>query len=85
MAEEFRRRQTDDDLEASFKQCPRFDTPHQLTDAQIEIIIDRALEKWKDDMYQGVGHRVVNWVFYVIGAAAVGLAVVAMQKGWLKP
>lgn len=85
---ELRRRRTDnelDDLEASFRYCPRYDTPHPLTDEQIEVIIEKALEKARKDIYQGVGQTAVRWAFYVVGIVVVGFASIAIQKGWLKP
>jgi hypothetical protein len=93
MMEEFKRRKEDktgyheafSDMEASFRYCPKFDL-HELSEEQIEDIASKAAKKAvelaKTDMYQGVGKAVVGWVFYVIGAAAIGLFVLGVKLGW---
>ena len=87
--DEFRRRHTDADPESSFEECPRFHTPHELTDEQIEAIAekaaDRAVEKAKTEMYNGIGKSVVRGLYYLVGVVAVGLFVFAVQRGWVKP
>lgn len=87
--EELRRRKLDADLEASFKLCPRFHVPHELTDEQIDVIATNAAKKAVDmakkDLYQGVGKTVVGWTFYIVGAATVGLFAIGVKMGWFKP
>jgi tetrahydromethanopterin S-methyltransferase subunit G len=77
-----------DELEESFKACPRYDK-HELTDEQIDLIATNAAKKAVDlakkELYQGVGERVVNWIFWVIGVAVVGLFLFAVKMGWVKP
>jgi len=76
------------DLEESFRFCPRYDR-HELTDDQIEEIAERAAKKAvlsaKNEMYQGVGKTVVGWAFYVVGAVAIGIFVMGIKFGWIKP
>ena len=87
--ENLRRRKSDEELDASFEQCPRFHVPHELTDEQIDAIATNAAVKAvalaKNEMYQGVGKKVVGWMFYIIGAAAIGTFAVGVKMGWFKP
>lgn len=81
------RRQHDKDLEDQFAQCPKF-SEHELTDAQIDEIAERAAKKAvelaKNEMYTGVGKRVVNGIFYIIGAVSIGIFAVGVHFGWIK-
>lgn len=88
MVEEFRRRNTDDELEESFKYCPRYDK-HELSKEQIDELTTaaaiKAVELAKKDLYQGVGKTIVGWSFYIIGAGAIGLFAIGVKLGWFKP
>ena len=79
----------EEDLAESFELCPRFHVPHVLTDEQIDVIATKAavkaVELATQNMYQGVGKKVVGWTFYIVGAAAIGMFAVAVSKGWIKP
>ena len=46
----------------------------QLTDAQIEAIVDRAVEKTFNRVYQEVGKSILTKLAWLTGAAVVGLA-----------
>jgi hypothetical protein len=77
-----------EELEDSFKMCPKFDL-HELSEEQIDDITTKAAKKAielaKADMYQGVGKAVVGWIFWIVGVGAVGLFVLAVKMGWIKP
>ena len=82
-----KRRKADQMAEEQFSQCPKF-SEHELTEEQIEDIAERAARKAvelaKNEMYTGVGKRVVNGIFYVVGAVALGLFAVGVHYGWIK-
>ena len=84
----FNRRACDDDLDGSFKLCPKFDR-HDLTDEQIDQLTTNAAKKAvllaKTEFYQGVGETVVNKLYWLVGVAAVGLLVLGIKMGWVKP
>jgi hypothetical protein len=94
--DELRRRVTDstgyhkamEELDASFSLCPKF-ALHELTEEQIDEITtnaaQKAIELAKKDLYQGVGKAVVGWIFWIVGVAAIGLLVLAVKFGWIKP
>lgn len=50
-------------------------TPVQLTEAQIDEIVDRAVNKVFDRIYVEVGKNVVRKVMWAIGLGATGLLV----------
>jgi len=82
------RRSTDTELEANFKFCPRYDK-HELTDEQIDLIATNAATKAvlmaKKDFYQGVGETVINKLYWLVGAVAIGCLVLGIKMGWVKP
>jgi tetrahydromethanopterin S-methyltransferase subunit G len=45
----------------------------QLTEAQIDAIVDRAVEKTFNRVYQEVGKSVLTKLAWLTGAAVVGL------------
>lgn len=45
----------------------------QLTEAQIDAIVDRAVEKTFNRVYQEVGRSILTKLAYLTGAAVVGL------------
>jgi len=45
----------------------------QLTEAQIDAIVDRAVEKTFNRVYQEVGKSILTKLAYLTGAAVVGL------------
>ena len=46
----------------------------QLTEAQIDAIVDRAVEKTFNRVYQEVGKSILTKLAWMTGAAVVGLA-----------
>ena len=46
----------------------------QLTEAQIDAIVDKAVEKTFNRVYQEVGRSILTKLAYLTGAAVVGLA-----------
>jgi len=46
----------------------------QLTEAQIDAIVDRAVEKTFNRVYQEVGKSILTKLAWLTGAAVVGLA-----------
>jgi tetrahydromethanopterin S-methyltransferase subunit G len=46
----------------------------QLTEAQIDAIVDRAVEKTFNRVYQEVGKSILTKMAWLTGAAVVGLA-----------
>jgi tetrahydromethanopterin S-methyltransferase subunit G len=46
----------------------------QLTEAQIDAIVDRAVEKTFNRVYQQVGKSVLTKLAWLTGAAVIGLA-----------
>jgi len=46
----------------------------QLTEAQIDAIVDRAVEKTFNRVYQQVGKSILTKLAWLTGAAVVGLA-----------
>ena len=46
----------------------------QLTEAQIDAIVDRAVEKTFNRVYQEVGKSILTKVAWMTGVAVVGLA-----------
>lgn len=85
--ENLKRRQMDRELEEMFTQCPRYDK-HELTDAQIEQIAEKAAKKAmiyaKSEFYQDVGHAVVNKFYWLVGAVVAGSFVWLASKGLIK-
>jgi tetrahydromethanopterin S-methyltransferase subunit G len=47
----------------------------QLTEAQIDAIVDRAVEKTFNRVYQEVGRSILTKLAWLTGAAVVGLFV----------
>jgi len=45
----------------------------QLTEAQIDAIVDRAVEKTFNRVYQEVGKSILTKMAWITGAAVVGL------------
>ena len=45
----------------------------QLTEAQIDAIVDRAVEKTFNRVYQEVGKSILTKLAWITGAAVVGL------------
>jgi len=45
---------------------------HQLTDAEIEIIAERAAEKAIEKVYTELGRSVANKLLWFLGVAVVG-------------
>jgi tetrahydromethanopterin S-methyltransferase subunit G len=45
----------------------------QLTEAQIDAIVDRAVEKTFNRVYQEVGRSILTKLAWLTGAAVVGL------------
>jgi len=68
--------------------CPRYDR-HELSGDQIEEVAERAAKKAitlaEQQMYASVGKRVVNGIFILFGIVSVGLLVLAVKLGWIKP
>jgi len=66
--------------------CPRYDK-HELSAEQIDLIATtaarKAVELAKTDMYNGIGKTVVNYIFWIVGIASVGLFVFAVKMGWV--
>ena len=87
MAETPQRRATDNDLDASFRLCPRYDK-HELTDEQIDLIATNAAKKAvdmaTDDFYKTVGRSFTQKIFWIAGVFAVGVVTWMAQKGWIK-
>jgi len=73
---EYKRRVCDSELDESFAQCPQYDK-HELSESQIEIIIERAarrgVEIAREDFYKGVGESVVSKWFIFIGIGTVAM------------
>ena len=57
----------------------------ELTDRQIDAIATRAAEKALDMVYQEVGKAVLRKLAWVLGVAAISVAMYLAGKGYLKP
>ena len=81
------RRKTDNDLDASFAFCPKYER-HDLSDEQIEMIATNAAKKAvdlaTDDFYKVVGRGITQKFVWIVGVFAVGMVTWMAQKGWLK-
>lgn len=55
-----------------------------LTNAQVEIIADKAVEKMQQKLFIAVGKSVVTKLFYIIGMIAVGVYMWLKSKGWVE-
>ncbi len=63
-----------DDVDASFSLCPRYDK-HELSAEQIEVIVEKAARRGvalaREEFYKDVGQTVVSKWFIIIGMATV--------------
>jgi len=63
-----------DDVDASFSLCPRYDK-HELSAEQIEVIVEKAARRGvalaREELYKDVGQTVVSKWFIIIGMATV--------------
>lgn len=59
-----------------------------LTDAEIDLIAEKAAEKAVAKMttmvYREVGETIVKRLFWIIGLCSLGLYFYMQQKGWIK-
>ena len=53
---------------------PEDHEPIRLTEAQIDLIVDRAVTKVFDRIYQDIGKSVVKRITWAVGLIATGLA-----------
>jgi hypothetical protein len=56
--------------------------PHQLTEAQIDAIAERAAEKALQIVYAEVGRSVLRKAAWLAGAAVIGIALLLAGKGY---
>jgi hypothetical protein len=59
-----------------------------LTDAEIDLIAEKAAEKAVAKMtamvYREVGQTIIQKFFWIVGLCTVGAYVYMQQKGWIK-
>lgn len=55
--------------------------PHPLTDEQIEIIAEKAVDKAFDRIAMEVGKSVLKRIAYLAGAAVLALALWLVKEG----
>jgi hypothetical protein len=59
-----------------------------LTDAEIDLIAEKAAEKavakLTTAVYREVGQTIVQKFFWIVGLCGAGLYVYMQQKGWIK-
>lgn len=54
---------------------------YQITDEQIEKIVDLTIKKMTDRFYINVGRTVMDKFFFVVGVAALALTAYLNSKG----
>ena len=64
------------------------DTPPVLSEAQIDLIAEKAAEKaiakMTSQIYQEIGKGVVTKIFWLVGAFAVGVFAALKSTDWFK-
>ena len=55
-----------------------------LTEADVELLVERVCERVMTNFYSQIGRSVVNKVFWVVGIVAVSLALWLAGAGKLK-
>jgi tetrahydromethanopterin S-methyltransferase subunit G len=60
---------------------PEDHEPIHLTESQVDLIVDRAVTKVFDRIYQDIGKGVVRKITWAIGLIATGLLIWLAGKG----
>ena len=59
-------------------------TMTQLTDQQIEEIVEKVTERVIEKVYTNIGKSVVTKFFWIVGVGAVGLVTMLASMGHIK-